>query len=92
VSARSNDLVVKYRYDGAGKFVYEAFDLAADPKVARNIFDAEDARHRELVEQLDRYRKILIDAHVDPRKKVPEGSQPDEATLIEQLRALGYID
>jgi len=92
VSARSNDLVIEYRYDGAGKFLYEAFDLAADPKAARNIFDAEDARHRELVEQLDRYRKILIDAHVDPRKKVPEGSQPDEATLIEQLRALGYID
>ena len=92
VSARADDLLVKYRYDGAGKFVYEAFDLAADPKETRNIFDAEDARQRRLVEQLGRYRKILIDAHVDPRKKPPEGSQPDEATMIEQLRALGYID
>lgn len=92
VSARADDLLIKYRYDGAGKFVYEAFDLAADPKETRNIFDAEDARQRRLVEQLGRYRKILIDAHVDPRKKRPEGSQPDEATMIEQLRALGYID
>jgi arylsulfatase A-like enzyme len=92
VSARANDLLVKYRYDGAGKFIYEAFDLAADPKETRNIFDAEDARQRGLVEQLGRYRKILIDAHVDPRKKPPEGSQPDEATMVEQLRALGYID
>jgi len=92
VSARANDLLVKYRYDGAGKFVYEAFDLAADPKETRNIFDAKDPKQRRLVEQLDRYRKILIDAHVDPRKKAPEGSQPDQATLIKQLRALGYID
>jgi len=92
VSARANDLLVKYRYDGAGKFIYEAFDLAADPKETRNIFDTEDARQRKLVEQLGRYRKILIDAHVDPREKPPEGSQPDEATMVEQLRALGYID
>jgi arylsulfatase A-like enzyme len=92
VSARADDLLVKYRYNGAGKFVYEAFDLAADPKETRNIFDTEDARQRKLVEQLGRYRKILIDAHVDPREKPPEGSQPDEATMVEQLRALGYID
>jgi len=92
VSARANDLVVKYRYDGAGKFLYEAFDLLADPKETRNIFDPEDARQHELVEHLDRYRKILIDAHVDPRKKAPKGPQPDEATMIKQLRALGYID
>ncbi|MDH3202271.1 MAG: sulfatase-like hydrolase/transferase [Myxococcales bacterium] len=92
VSARADDLIVKYRHDGSGKFVYEAYDLAADPKETRNIFDAEDARQRELVEHLDRYRKILIDAHVDPRKKTPQGPQPDEATMIEQLRALGYID
>ncbi len=52
VSARANDLVVKYRYDGAGKFVYEAFDLAADPKETRNIFDPEDARQHELVATL----------------------------------------
>ncbi len=92
VSARANDLLVKYRYDGAGNFLYEAFDLAVDPKETRNIFDAEDARQSKLVEQLDRYRKILIDAHVDPREKAPEGPQPDEATMIKQLRALGYID
>ena len=92
VSARANDLVVKYRYDGAGQFMYEAFDVAIDPKETRNIFDAEDGRQRELIEQLHRYRKILIDAHVDPRETAPEGSQPDEATLIKQLRALGYID
>jgi arylsulfatase A-like enzyme len=92
VSARANDLLVKYRYDGAGNFLYEAFDLAVDPKETRNIFDAEDATQRKLVEQLDRYRKILIDAHVDPREKAPEGPQPDEATMIKQLRALGYID
>jgi arylsulfatase A-like enzyme len=92
VSARANDLLVKHRYDGAGKFIYEAFDLAADPTETRNIFDAEDAKQRRLVEQLGRYRQILIDAHVDPREKDPEGSQPDEATLIEQLRTLGYID
>jgi hypothetical protein len=92
VSARANDLLVKYRYDGAGKFLYEAFDLAADPKETRNIFDAEDPRQSRLVTQLGRYRKILIDAHVDPREKAPEGSRPDEAMVIEQLRALGYID
>ena len=92
VSARANDLLVKYRYDGAGKFIYEAFDLAADPKETRNIFDPEDPRQRRLVEQLGRYRKILIDAHVDPREKPPEGPQPDEAMMVEQLRALGYID
>ena len=92
VSARADDLLVKYRYNGAGKFVYEAFDLAADPKETRNIFNAEDPRQRNLVEQLGRYREILIDAHVDPREKAPEGPQPDEETMIEQLRALGYID
>jgi arylsulfatase A-like enzyme len=92
VSARADDMVVKYRHDGAGNFVYEAFDVATDPMETRNIFDTKDTRQRELVEQLDRYRKILIDAHVDPREKPHEGSQPDEATLIKQLRALGYID
>lgn len=92
VSARENDLLVKYRYDGTGQFIYEAFDVAADPKETHNIFDPKDARQRKLVDQLDRYRKTLIDAHVDPRGKAPEGAQPDEATMIEQLRALGYID
>ena len=92
VSARANDLLVKYRYDGAGKYIYEAFNLAADPKETRNIFDAEDAEQRRLVEQLRRYRQmILADAHAPP-EMAPEGSQPDEATLKEQLRALGYID
>ena len=91
-SARADDLIVKYRYDGAGHFFYEAFDLATDPKETRNIFDPEDRRQKELVDQLDGYRKFLMDSHVDPRKKQSEGSQPDEDTLIEQLRALGYID
>jgi len=91
-SARADDLIVKYRYDGAGHFVYEAFDLATDPKETRNIFDPENPSQKELVEQLDRYRKTLIESHVDPRKKPPKGSQPDEDTLMKQLRALGYID
>jgi arylsulfatase A-like enzyme len=94
VAARSNDLVVKYRADGKGGFIYEVFDVAEDPYEERNLLDRNEPAQRELIERLDRYRKQLIAAHVDPRKKGPDPNAegPSEEFLLEQLRALGYID
>jgi hypothetical protein len=93
VSARSGDLVIKYRHDGAGQFIYEAFDVAKDPQETHDIYDPKDPPQRALVSQLDEYRQVLIRAHVDPRKREEEKDSPQtDEILMKQLRALGYID
>jgi hypothetical protein len=92
VSVRADDLVMKYRSDGKGEFFYEAFDMADDPNEEHDIFDRHDPVQRSLVDQLDRYRKALVEGYVDPRDETSKRSQSEEAKLVEQLRALGYIE
>lgn len=92
VSVRSGDLVIKHRADATGKLFYQAFDVASDPDEEHDIFDREDPRQRALVHQLDRYRETLVEGYFAPSETAPKASPSDEAKMIEQLRALGYIE
>lgn len=92
VSIRAGDLVIKYRSNRKGEFVYEAFDMADDPNEEHDIFDRHDLVQRGLVHQLDRYRQALVEGYVDPRKEASKDPKRGEAELVEQLRALGYIE
>lgn len=92
VAIRSGDLVIKYRSDGEDEMFYQAFDLARDPSERRDIFDRQHPLQRVLVERLARYRRVLVDGHVHPRDDTPKEPDFDEVEMIEQLRALGYVD
>ena len=91
VSLRVGDLVMKYRSADTGNFYYEAFDVDEDPDEHRDIFDRHNPAHQHLVRQLNRYRNALVEAYSAPREE-DRKRQPDESKLLEQLRALGYIE
>ena len=92
VSARSGDLVVKYVRGPDGSFRYEAYDLASDPEERSDILDPDEPGQQRLLAELRSYRRALIGGHVDPRSHQDSKSDVDEDKLVEQLRALGYID
>ena len=92
VSLRVGDLVLKYRSADTGELFYEAFDIRRDPNEERNIFDPHNPTHQDLVHQLSRYRKALIDGYIDRHEETPQRPRPEDPKLIEQLRALGYIE
>jgi hypothetical protein len=67
--------------------VTEAFDLAADPAAAHDVFDHENALHRDLEKDLEAYKARLVEAF--PRHHAQDLLSRDEVT--ERLRAMGYI-
>ena len=87
VRVRDGDLAVKHRYLGADEgFTYEAFDLATDPGERTNVFDAENARHRELADELKQYKLRLVDGYYQNNASTLPRGEADA-----RLRALGYI-
>jgi arylsulfatase A-like enzyme len=66
---------------------YELFDLEGDPGERVNVAD----RHPDVVQRLDRE----IAAHIKERWQAPsaqEGAPDMDPEVLEQLRALGYVD
>jgi len=72
--------------DPANRDASELFDLARDPGEARNLATSEPERLRAMRERLRAWRRSLP---VAPDREIRE-SQDQE--LIEQLKALGYLD
>ena len=88
VSARSHDTVFKLRNLGEEMFGFEVYDLSVDPDETMNLYDAEDAFHREMTGKLTNYKAALIEAY----HATPSGAaEPEMNEQRELLRSLGYI-
>jgi arylsulfatase A-like enzyme len=85
VGVRSRDTVVYWRPDETGEWSFAAFDLASDPTVSRDLFDAGDPEHAALADGLRDYRSRLIENFTPPKRR---GARSDEE---EMLRSLGYV-
>jgi len=88
VRVRDGDRVLKLVPGAEGAWRSEAFDLAADPEEAHDLFDPADARQRELGRALEAYRARLIAGYERTQGRDAEGPV-DEETMA-RLRELGY--
>lgn len=86
-AVRDGDTYVRRCRGENGQWRTEAFDLAADPAAARDVFDPGDDRLRELERELESYKERLVDRY--DRLRSP--ALPDEEAE-ERLRSLGYIE
>jgi arylsulfatase A-like enzyme len=86
-AVRDGDIFVRQRRSAGGQWSTEAFDLAADPGAARDVFDPDLPLHRDLAREVEVYKARLVEQH-DARKG-ERRLQEEEVT--ERLRALGYV-
>jgi len=67
----------------------QVFDLAADPGLEHDLFDADDPRHEEATNRLSSYRARLIEGYLrvlqEPGHELPLKEQ------LRRLRELGYV-
>jgi len=87
VGLRRGEWVFKWRPDGAGGMVYEAFDHSQDPDETTNRYSAADPRHQRAAEELRAYRERLGDNRA---RMMGRDLELEEAT--ELLRSLGYVE
>ncbi len=88
VSARSHDTVFKLRNLGEEMFGFEVYDLSVDPGETKNLYDTEDAFHREMTWKLTDYKAALVEAFHAPPNGAAELEMYEQREL---LRSLGYI-
>jgi arylsulfatase A-like enzyme len=86
-AVRDGDTYVRRRRSAAGQWSTEAFDIAADPGAARNLFDPDLPLHRDLARDLEAYKARLVERH-DARE---HQQRLHEEEVTERLRALGYV-
>lgn len=87
VAVRDHDTFLRRRRSEAGQWITEAFDLAADPGAARDVFDPDLPLHRDLAREVEAYKLRLVEQH-DAREGEP---RLREEEVTERLRALGYV-
>lgn len=88
VAVRSGDEWFKHRKLENGSWTTQAFDLAADPEASRDVFDARDARHVAIRDDLLAYKAMLVRRHSGEQA----GDHPlSDRQEDELLRSLGYI-
>lgn len=90
VGVRDKDLVVKWRPDGAGNMIYEAFDLARDPEERMNVFSEDEQAHVLLARRLREYKEYLVRRYYELHPDAETSFTIEEQE--ERLRSLGYIE
>jgi len=86
VAVRRGSLVFKLRNDG-NRLEIAAFDRSVDPSETVNVYDPDDARHRQIAANLRRYKTRLVESVSEN----PANMAPDPQEAEKQLRALGYL-
>jgi arylsulfatase A-like enzyme len=84
---RAADTYVRLRRSENEQWVTEAFDLEDDPAAERDLYDPTNRAHRELVRELEAYKRRLVDRHSEHEHE----QSLHEEEVKERLRALGYI-
>jgi arylsulfatase A-like enzyme len=87
VAAREGDRTYKLARRDGSRWTEEAYDLAADPHEARNVFDPRSPRDQAAMAELRRYKETLADAYRHGARAI----DPAREDQIERLRSLGYI-
>jgi arylsulfatase A-like enzyme len=86
-AVRDEDTWMRRRRHENGDWSTEVFDLATDPGAARDVYDPENALHRELEGELVSYKARLVESHA----LLEEEHRLREELVEERLRAMGYI-
>jgi arylsulfatase A-like enzyme len=84
---RDGDVSMRRRREENGEWKTEVFDLATDPGAARDVYDPDNALHRELEADLESYKVRLVESHAVRE----EEHRLREELVTERLRAMGYI-
>jgi len=85
VGVRRHDTVFFWRPDEEGSWHHEVYDLAADPSLNNDLFNADDHDHTAMAERLEAYKARLV-AHFESPKQPGVNSEE-----VEMLRSLGYV-
>src|SRR5262249_58218915 len=87
VAAREGDRTYKLARRDGTTWTEEAYDLAADPREARNVYDPRSPRDQAAMAELRRYKERLTAAY----RQGSTAAEPSREAQIERLRTLGYI-
>jgi arylsulfatase A-like enzyme len=87
VAAREGDRTYKLARRDGTTWTEEAYDLAADPHEARNVYDPRSPRDQAAMAELRRYKERLTAAY----RHGSTAADPSREEQIERLRSLGYI-
>jgi arylsulfatase A-like enzyme len=88
VSVRDGDRVYKLTAPG-GVFQPALYDLAADPRESRNLYDPTDPRQRAVIARLGQYKAGLVRRFREGERERTSIPKADE---LDMLRQLGYVD
>jgi len=93
VSIREKNIAFKLRNFGNNTWGVEAFDLESDPDATKDVFNANDPKHKEMAKKLKNYKELLVKkyrerTHSNKKKLKQSISHEDE---IKALKSLGYI-
>lgn len=93
VGLRDGDQVVKLRYTGMHRgspgFRPEVYDRASDPQEKNDLFDPRNAEHRQQIERLEAYKRMLVrDFEARRARGLPSLNREEQRDL---LRSLGYV-
>ena len=91
VSIRDGDAVYKFRNLDGSVWGYEVFDLESDPEERANLYDPEEPRHSEMVEELERYKRNLVSRFTRSEDEIRDGDSTNDER-IEALKRLGYVE
>ena len=69
----------------------EVFDLQADPREERNLYDPDDPACTGMTEELTSYKNRLVKGYLRLQGRDAETLLP-EAVEVKKLRGLGYIN
>ena len=87
VAVRDDDLLFEYRAVEPGRWATRAYDLARDPHAQQDLFDEQQASHREARDKLLAYRQHLADAFA---RIDPDGGL-SQKQILDRLQSLGYV-
>jgi arylsulfatase A-like enzyme len=87
VAVRDGDLYARLRKLDGGRWGVDLHDLRPGAAQATVPFDPAKRLHRDLARELDAYKARLLAAY----RTHGQDSSPQEAEVLERLRALGYI-
>ena len=88
MALRDGSLRYQLRNPAQSGWRFEAFDLAQDPGLEHDLFDASDPTHAERARQLEAYKARLVSSYREKseRERFLPADEEERA-----LRRLGYI-
>jgi hypothetical protein len=87
VALREGDLFCRQRAALGRDLAPELYDLATDPGLTRNLYQAGREDHQRLSRALGAYKRLLVEAHAHGPRVTLQSSEERE-----RLETLGYVE